>query len=275
MELQKQIPTSQNLQVQSQMQKSLLDFTTSQDEKDIAIAVSKGTIISNLPMQSFLEHIAKTRMLLGMPKDYNNKEELVIATQFVHNKFGFLTTDEFDLAFDLFIMQKYDTDIQFYGMLSPLFISQVLNAYLYYRKMKLADAIRQKEKSDLQIEIEKNKPSEEKQAEDRKVVIKEFWDEWKVKGEEIKINTELSYVFFKRFKHLFKFYFDDKRIIKAQDWANKKMIQDRSKGGFFRLNEKDENLQKLNYARIWCVMDYFSRFENVDEILNLITPELW
>ena len=257
------------------MQKSLLDFTTSQYEKDIAIAVSKGTIISNLPMQSFLEHIAKTRMLLGMPKDYNNKEELVIATQFVHNKFGFLTTDEFDLAFDLFIMQKYDTDIQFYGMLSPLFISQVLNAYLYYRKMKLADAIRQKEKSDLQIEIEKNKPSEEKQAEDRKVVIKEFWDEWKVKGEEIKINTELSYVFFKRFKHLFKFYFDDKRIIKAQDWANKKMIQDRSKGGFFRLNEKDENLQKLNYARIWCVMDYFSRFENVDEILNLITPELW
>ena len=42
MELQNQTPpASQNLQVQSQTQKSLLEFTTSQDEKDIAIAVSK------------------------------------------------------------------------------------------------------------------------------------------------------------------------------------------------------------------------------------------
>jgi len=256
------------------MQKSLLDFTTSQDEKDIAIAVSKGTIISNLPMQSFLEHIAKTRMLLGMPKDYNNKEELVIATQFVHNKFGFLTTDEFDLAFDLFIMQKYDTDIQFYGMLSPLFISQVLNAYLYYRKTKLSDAIRNKEKYEEKLLLENNKPTKEKMAENMKLILTEFWNDWKSKGE-FTDYLSLSYNFFRDRKDFFKFTFDEKRIIKAQDWANKKMVEDRANNGFFKFKEKDENLQKRKYARIWCVMDFFSRFEKVDEILNLITPELW
>jgi hypothetical protein len=256
------------------MQKSLLDYTNSQDEKEVAIAVSKGNLISNLPMQTFLEHIAKTRMLLGMPKDYNNKEELVLATQFVHSKFGDLTTDEFELAFNLFIMQRYDVDIQFYGMLSPLFMSQVLYAYKKYKNANLALAKMRREKAELEEESKSKEPTKEQKAKTQKVIITQFWNDWKQKGDFTDI-LSLSYNFFYKNKQLFKFTFDEKKIIDAQEWANKKMIQDRSNGGFFKFNEKDEILQKKRYCRIWCVMDFFSRFETVDEILNLITPELW
>lgn len=262
------------MQVQSQTQKCLSEFTKEPNEKEVAIAVSNGTIISNMEMSSLLEYIAKTRMLLGMPKDYNNKEELVIATQFVHNNYGRLTTKEYELAFNLFIMQKYDTDVQFYGMLSPLFISQVLNEYLNYKKSKIADAIIGRDKAILEEEEKSKEPTKEQKAENQKVIIKEFWDDWKQKGE-FNDYTSLSYKFFDKNKDLFKFNFDAKKVIDAQDWANKKMIEDRSKGGLFRYNDKDEILQKKKYCRIWCVMDYFSRFENVDEILNLITPDLW
>jgi hypothetical protein len=256
------------------MQKCLLDYTNSQDEKEVAIAVSNGTIISNMEMSSLLDYIAKTRMLLGMPKDYNNKEELVIATQFVHTKFGNLTTNEFDLAFNLFIMQKYDTDIQFYGMLSPLFISQVLNAYLNYKKPKLADAIMRRDKAKLDEDAKSKEPTKEQKAEMQKVIIKQFWNDWKQKGEFTDL-LSLSYKFFANNKELFKFTFDKKIIVEATEWANYKLLQDRANGGFFKYTEKDENKQKDRYCCIWCVMNYFSRFENVNEILNLITPELW
>lgn len=256
------------------MQKCLSEFTKEPNEKEVAIAVSNGTIISNMEMSSLLEYIAKTRMLLGMPKDYNNKEELVIATQFVHNNYGGLTTKEYELAFNLFIMQKYDTDVQFYGMLSPLFISQVLNEYLNYKKSKIADAKMRREKAILEEDEKSKEPTKEQKAETQKVIIKEFWNDWKQKGDFTDI-LSLSYKFFDKNKDLFKFNFDAKKVIDAQVWAIEKMIQDRSKGGFFKYNDKDEILQKKKYCRIWCVMDYFSRFENVDEILNLITPDLW
>lgn len=221
-----------------------------------------------------LEYISKTRMLLGVPKDYNNKEELVIATQFVHNNYGGLTTKEYELAFNLFIMQKYDTDIQFYGMLSPLFISQVLNAYVNYKKPKLADAIMRRDKAKLEEDAKSKEPTKEQKAENQKIIIKGLWNEWKQKGEFTDL-LSLSYEFFANNKELFKFTFDKKTSYKATEWANHKLIQDRANGGFLKFTEKDENKQKERYCKVWCVMDFFSRFENVDEILNLITPELW
>ena len=256
------------------MRKSLLDYTTSQDENEIAIAVSKGRHIYHIEKTDLLDYISKVRMLLGVQKDYKNSEELALATNYVKSNYYFLTTDEFELAFNLFVLQRYDADIQFYGIFSPLFISQVLDAYKNYKDSKLALVKMRIEKDVLKEEAKSKKPTKEQIAETQKVIITQFWNDWKQKGDFTDI-LSLSYNFFYKNKQLFKFTFDEKKIIDAQEWANKKMIQDRSKGGFFKFNEKDEILQKKRYCRIWCVMDFFSRFETVDEILNLITPELW
>lgn len=256
------------------MQKSLLDFTTNDEQREIILAVKSSTQIADIKKEDLIDYIVKARILLGVTKDYNNKEELVIAAQFVSKQFGYLTSDEFELAFMLFVLNKYDTDIQFYGFFSPLFISQVLNAYIYYRKIKLSDVIRSKEKYEENLLMENNKPTPEQICNSTKEIIVDFWNTWKQKNE-FSDYLSISYDFFRKHKDLFKFHFDQKRLDLANEWANKKLSENRRSNGFFKFKEQDEVLQKKKYARIYCVMDYFSRFQNIETITNKITPDLW
>lgn len=257
------------------MQKSLLEFTENKEQADIVNAVQNSLVLSKLAVGDVVDSMAQWRLMLGVHKDGSNPQELAIASQFVHTQFNHLTVEELNLACLNYILNKYDKEIQFYGVLSPLFISQVINAYLYYRKMTLAQTIRNKEKYEEQLLLEQssNKPTKEEECEITKKIIKDFYNDWKEKGEFTDI-LSIAYRFFRPRKEVFRFYFDSERIQKAQEWAVKKYLQDKDKDIFLdKLQVTD--LRKKRYARTWCVMEYFSRFKNVDEILIKIVPELF
>jgi len=257
------------------MRKSLLEFTENKEQRDIVIAVKEGTLMSELPVEKVVDSMAQWRLMLGLHKDGANPQELAIAATFVHAQFGHITIEELNLACLNFILGRYDKKIEFYGVLSPLFVSQVINGYLYYRKMSLAQPARNKEKYEEQLLLEQSssKPPREEECKTTKKIIQDFYNDWKANGEFVDV-LSVAYNFLRPRKEVFGFHLDSGRIKKAEEWAAKKYLQDRDKDLLLDKLQVAE-LRKKRYARTWCVMDYFSRVENVDEILNKITPELF
>ena len=241
----------------------------------MVIAVQNGIVLSKATSGQVVDAMAQWRLMLGVPKDGSNPQELAIAAQFVHAQFSHLTVDELNLACLNYILQKYDKTIEFYGTLSPLFISQVLNAYLYFRKMSLAQVVRNKEKYEEQLLLEQGsaKPPREEECETTKNIIRDFYNAWKANGEFVDI-LSIAYNFFRKRKDVFGFKFDAATIQKAQEWAERKYRQDKSKDLLLDKLQV-EDLRKKRYARTWCVMYYFDRVKSLDEILNKITPELF
>lgn len=251
-----------------------MDFTKTNDEKEIVVAIKDGIVIKEMSKEAFIDTIVKIKMLFGITKDYSNKEELVLAAQFVNSQFGYLTDKEIELAFMSYILNKYDTDIHFYGILSPFFISQILNSYLYYRKKTLQYVIREKEKYEEKILIESNKPPNDEICQSFKNIILDFWNSWE-KNNCFSDPLSIAYKFFSEHKVLFNFKFDQKRIDAANLWAENKLKEDRKNKGFFTLKDDDESKQKIKYARVYCVMDFFSRHDSLEQITKKITPDLW
>lgn len=253
--------------------KSLLEFTENKEQSNIVLAVQNSVVLSKLSLENIVDCMAEWRMMLGVPKDGSNAQELAIAAQFVHSQFSHLTLQELNLACLNYVLNKYDKNIEFYGIISPLFISQVLSAYLYYRKMTLAKPIREHEKHEERLREIAAKPTPEQEAEMTKKIVKDFYNDWKKNGEFID-RLGVVYEFFKKRKEHFQFKFTATMIDEAKEWSNKKLSQVQAKESILD-KYYDATLRKNSYGKTWCVMNYFSRFKNVDVILDKITPELF
>lgn len=213
------------------------------------------------------------RLNMGLPKDGGSSEELAIAAQFIAKNFNHLTLGELELACNLFVMGKLDSDIKFYGTLSPLFIGSLLNGYMFHRKLALADLIRKKEKAEEQETEKNNRPTPEQQSENTKRTIEEFYNEYKSTGE-LRDILSICYRFFRKHKEIFNFYLTKEQIQTATKWAEQKVKEDMNKSGLFKIKSEDQKLQTDRYGRIWCVQNYFDNV-NIVDILNNIKPNLF
>ena len=250
-------------------------FVDTKEQHDIINAMSNSLALSEAKLESVVEAMAQWRLMLGVPKDGSSSQELAIAARFVHSQFTDITLEELNLACLNFTLQNYDAKIEYYGTLSPLFIGQVIKAYKDYRKSELKKAQDKKNKYEDQklLESSSAKPSPEEECERTKRIIALFYKEWKEKGEIVDI-PNVCYNEFNKHKDKYKFLFDEERVKKAQEWAAHKYAQDINKDSLMYKYER-QDMRKSRYAKTWCVMDYFSRFKDVNEILNKITPEMF
>jgi hypothetical protein len=133
----------------------------------------------------------------------------------------------------------------------------------------MADVIREKEKHDKEQEELKNRPSPEKQCEDTKNLINNYYNEWKEKGE-IRDVFSICYNFLR--KH--KFMVINKDMIDEAMAYGLKMARAKDKPLFEKVNPDNEEAEQRRYARNWCVQNYFKNVD-IDILLNNINSELF
>lgn len=255
--------TSQNLPNQlSKPQNSLITFVSNNQELEIVNAVEKSILIGNLKdWNEILKVVSKWRLWIGIPKNEIDTE-LTVATEFIGKTYPHLTLAEIELAYTLSISRKLE-DVEFFGYFSPLYIGKVLDSYLYYRKMNMADAIRKRERY-LQEQAEiQNRPSPEEQCKDTKEIMSGFYEKWKETGE-VDDLLNICYNFLRKIKLL---KLTQAEIEEAMQVAKKNKIMN----PMAKIIVSDEFQNKV-LARNYCVKKFFERTD-ISVILENIKPE--
>ena len=256
--------------------KPLSEFVQNEEEFQIVNCVQNSILIRNLEgaLQNplLLQVVTEWRMYIGIPKT-DVSEELVLLSKFLFDNYGNLTIDEIRLAYNLSARRKLQ-DVEFYGYFSPMYVAKVLDSYLYYRKLTMADAIRRKEKDDERIREEKNRPTPKQQSEDTKQLIREVYDEY-VENGEVRDVFNIVYNFMRKHRDLLSFHINKEQLEQAIDYGKLKAREMRDKKPLFeRVLPSDAKIESDRYARNWCVQNYFKNVD-IDVLLNNIKPELF
>ena len=268
--------TSQNLGIQLHEPKPLSEFVQNEEEFQIVNCVQNSILIRNLEgaLQNplLLQVVTEWRMYIGIPKT-DVSEELVLLSKFLFDNYGNLTIDEIRLAYNLSARRKLQ-DVEFYGYFSPMYVAKVLDSYLYYRKLTMADVIRRKEKDDERIREEKNRPTTKQQSEDTKQLIREVYAEY-VENGEVRDVFNIVYNFMRKHRDLLSFHINKEQLEQAIEYGKVKAREMRDKKPLFeRVLPSDAKIESDRYARNWCVQNYFKNVD-IDVLLNNIKPELF
>jgi hypothetical protein len=248
-----------------QKQSSLLSHTQTKEEYDLVKCIQGSVRIEDLKdITDLLKVVSKWRLYVGLPKD-DVSHELSIATDFIKKEYDHLTLEEIELAFHLSVTRRLD-DVDFFGYFSPLYIGKVLNAFLYYRKKTLADAIRRKEKADYDDLERKSKPTPKEEVELTRDIFQLFYNQYKAEG-------EITDVFNLCYKYLRKVSFlnPDKQTIEDAMQYGREKIKKQDKG-LFREVVKSADTEIQKFARNYCVQKYFDEID-INVLLNNIKEE--
>lgn len=246
-----------------------MNFVRTVEEKAIVQSVQGSPIIGNLKdITPLLGVVSKWRLYIGLPKE-DVTEELAIVTEFIHKNFGHLTLAEIELAYNLSVMRKLD-DTEFYGSFSPLYVGKVLSSYLYYRKITLAEAIRMKEKFEMEQEELRNRPTPEEEAKLTKEILQDFYRKSQEVGE-VADPFNICYNFLRKYKFL---KVGQEDIDEAMEYGNRAYLTDVQKDGFLSNLEKNKEVEIKRYARNYLVKRYFDKID-IEILLSKVTPELF
>lgn len=237
----------------------------------IVEAVQKSTLVRNLKDADALTRVvAKWRAYLGIPKEGADPEELAIVVMYIKQNWEMLTLSEIELAFTLSINRKLD-DSEFYGYFSPNYVAKVLHSYMYYRKVTLADALRMKEKHELEEASKMSIPSPAQQAETTKELIRNFHDEIGRKGR-ITDPFNLAYNFLRKHKWL---KVSESDIKESLDAGRVMYDEQRLDSGMMsRLSNDDHEVEVKRHARNYLVTKYLKNVD-INVLLDNIKPELF
>lgn len=257
--------TSTNLPNQlSKQQSSLIKFVDSEDELQVVKAVENSVMIGRLEdWTEILKVVSKWRLWIGIPKKEVDTE-LSIATEFIAKTYPHLTVSEIELAYTLSISRKLE-DVEFFGYFSPMYIGKVLDSYLYWRKITMADAIRRREKFLHEQEEIKNRPTPEQQCESTKEMFLEYYNVWK-ETNEISDPLSLCYNYLRKQKML---KLTQQEIDEALEYAKNEV--GKKYNPFIKAIIPKENQINME-ARCYCVKKFFQNVD-IDVLLNNIKPE--
>jgi hypothetical protein len=205
--------------------------------------------------------------------------ELALVRDFIIDNYPMLSIEEIELSYILSLTDKLE-DCDYFGYFSPLYVGKVLNAYLHYRKIQLADAIRRQEKAKLLEKEKNNKPTPEQEAKLTIEIFETFYKEHK-DGKNISdlFNICWNYLraqvksgnkdFFNRWTNPQKLDYEQ-----AIAYATETIIQKESaiENLYKKVQPSDRDSDIKKIARNYCVQRYFDEV-SIDKIVNLIKPE--
>lgn len=247
------------------------DFVKNEEEYEIVKAVENSLIIADVEKESLVNLAVKWRMYIGIPNS-DVEEELLLIAAFIYQNYDYLTIGEIELAMKLSILRKLK-DTEFHGYFSPMYVAKVLDSYLHYRKITMADVTRERQKA-IQEEKERlNRPSPAEQAKRFRALFKNFYKEWKENGE-INDPFNLAYTYLRKENIL---QVPPAMIKDAQQYGKKKLdeyLKNRKQEGkkisFYTSAISGE--QEKKYARNYCVQKFFENIE-IDILCDKIIPE--
>lgn len=124
--------------------------------------------------------------------------ELSFLSKFIKENYNYLTLDEINLAINLSLTNKLQVDTKTYNNFSAFYISQILNAYLSYKRKLYNELSYKLEKNELDYNVEK--PSAEDNMKLMKELIIGFYEDYQKDGY-INDVFNLVYDFLKKIKN--------------------------------------------------------------------------
>ena len=255
--------------MQSRKQKinSLTKYVKNEDEKQIVLALDDVKIkeITREDADRLIEVVGKWGFYMGSSARLSS-DDILLLCKFIKDNYNFLTINEINLAISLNLKGALGK-IEYYGNLSPLFMSQVLNAYLEHRKENLQPIMERKERDEI-------KPTPPLNKDELLNMTKDAF--------------RLEYAKFKRgevvddlFSIVYKFLSANNRINPSDEskrkafaysqrvLANQNSKEAKNLGDLIRnAVQKDDSLQFEKHYQNALLMDFFSTIENIDDYVN-------
>ena len=232
--------------------------------------------------KTLLEIVTRWKMNLGLSNKNEEQKttiELALVRDFIIDNYPMLSIEEIELSYILSLTDKLE-DCDYFGYFSPLYVGKVLNAYLHYRKIQLADAIRRQDKAKLLEKEKNNKPTPEQEAKLTIEIFETFYKEHK-DGKNISdlFNICWNYLraqvrsgnrdFLNRWTNPQKLDYEQ-----AIAYATETIIQKESaiENLYKKVQASDRDSDIKKIARNYCVQRYFDEV-SIEVIVNLIKPE--
>jgi hypothetical protein len=148
MEQKNQIQTTkpQETQLAKQSPNSLIEYVKTNEEKDIVRACEDVRVseITKADAERLIEVVGKWGFYMGTSNRLSSEDILVIC-KFIRETYGQLRINEINLAINLNLKGSLGNH-EYFGHLSPLYISGVLNSYIDYKSEMLKPLLQRREK---------------------------------------------------------------------------------------------------------------------------------
>jgi len=124
----------------------LISYVKTNEEKDIVKACEDVRVseINKLDAERLIEVVGKWGFYMGTSNRLSSEDILVIC-KFIRENYGQLRINEINLAINLNLRGSLGNH-EYFGHLSPLYISGVLNSYIDYKSEMLKPLLQRREK---------------------------------------------------------------------------------------------------------------------------------
>lgn len=272
MEQKNQLQASSKLEMQSTKQRanSLINYATTGEEIEIIKALGDIRLkeITKEEADRLIELVGKWAFYMGSTSRLSS-DDILMLSKFLKDNYGFLTINEIHLAISL-NMKGHLGRIEYYGNLTPLFMSNVLNAYVEHKHECIKPVLERKAKDDL--------PPTPKMTDEETLAMTK--DAFRLEYAKYKKNGVIDDLF----SIIYTFIDKNNRIIQrdglkeeAFSYAQKMLQRDSVKeaknlGDLIRnAVNKDDTIRFEKHFQNYIVIDLFSRINNIEEYVSGIS----
>ena len=265
-----QTTSRQVTQLTKQKQSYLSEFVRTKDEAELMEVSSqtKLSIMNKEEAETLIEIIGKWGFYLGISNKMNS-EDILLICRFIKDTFGNLTLAELNLAMSLNMKGKLGK-IDFFGQLSPIYISNLLNAYMEYKKENLRDLYGRAETKPPKADV----PKMSKEEEHKMILDAISYEYEKFKsGKQVDDFFSIIYDFLEKTNRL---KITEEIIKNAENHAKNCVERDRNKSAstfgdiLKRAYVRDEESALSGYKKNYILTKLFSEINDINTLLQSI-----
>lgn len=255
------------MQSRKQRTNSLIKYAKSQSEQEIIVALDDIKIkeITRDEADRLIEVVGKWGFYMGSSSRLTS-DDILMLCKFLKENYNFLTINEINLVIGLNLKGALGK-VEYYGNLSPLYMSQVLNNYLEYRKDNLQGVLERRDRDEVKPTP---RMSKEELLQMTKDAIKLEYTKYQ-KGEVVDDLLSIVYNFLTKNNRLNP---NEESKRNAFTYAQKMIVREKVKqaktiGDLVRnAINKDDSLEFERHYQNGLLIDLFSTIENIDEYIN-------
>lgn len=251
----------------------LFDYVRNPQEAEVLKAANGRQLIDmDAEMSGILvDLIAQWRYYVGITD--TKPEELIFMVRYLKDYYPKMSVEEIKLAMDMSLKGLLNVESRPFNNFSPLYVSNILNAYLDYKKPLMVNISERYETQYIEQQSIKMTKAEECQV--MKQIILDDYNRYKETGE-VQDFLSLIYTFLKKTKRLV---IDKEMVDNALKYADSMYIRmqtaertEQIMGMFSKMFERDEESAKKKFSRNYCVQILFSKI-SIDELIYSITED--
>lgn len=258
------------MQSTKQRVNSLIKYAQIQEEKELVKAIGDVRLkdITKEDADRLIEVVGKWGFYMGSTARLSS-DDILMLCKFLRENYDFLTISELHLAINLNLKGQFG-QIEYYGNLTPVFMSNVLNAYLEYKREHLKSVFTRKEKEELPSSPQLNRDELLQMTKD---AFRLEYAKYKKSGV-IDDLFSIVYTFLEKNNRI---KIDDEVNQKALEYANRMAQKDvkveaKNLGDLIRnAMVKDDSIRHEKHYKNFIVIYLFSTINNIDEYVDGIS----